>query len=155
MFLPQRPYLVLGTLRDQLRYPRAMEATDEEITEALVEANLANLPRRAGGLDAERHWADFLSPGEQQRLAFARLLLHRPAYAFLDEATSALDAANEERLYARLAEMEIVAVSVGHRPSLRKYHDRVLELTGDSTWRITAIDTEAPPPREPGSQSAA
>ena len=144
MFLPQRPYLVLGTLRDQLRYPRAIAATDEEILQALEQANLANLPTRAGGLDAERHWADFLSPGEQQRLAFARLLLHRPAFAFLDEATSALDTTNEEKLYARLAEMEIVAVSVGHRPSLRKYHDRVLELTGDSSWQIIELDREAP-----------
>ena len=155
MFLPQRPYLVLGTLRDQLRYPRAVDATDEQIEQALTQANLANLPHRAGGLDAERHWADFLSPGEQQRLAFARLLLHRPAFAFLDEATSALDAGNEERLYARLAEMEMVAVSVGHRPSLRNYHDRVLELTGDSSWQITKLDAEAPPPSEPGSRSAA
>ena len=155
MFLPQRPYLVLGTLRDQLRYPRAIDATDEQIEAALSEANLANLSHRAGGLDAERHWADFLSPGEQQRLAFARLLLHRPAFAFLDEATSALDATNEEKLYARLAEMEIVAVSVGHRPSLRKYHGRVLELMGDSSWLITKVDTEATPPKEPGSRPAA
>lgn len=78
MFLPQRPCMILGSLRDQLRYPRAGDATEEEQLEALKEVNLADLPMRFGRLDAEMHWVDVLSAGEQQRLAFARLLLNRP-----------------------------------------------------------------------------
>ncbi len=128
MFLPQRPYMILGSLRDQLRYPSAEDATEEEQLEALKEVNLVDLPARFGGLDAEMHWVDVLSAGEQQRLAFARLLLNHPRYAFLDEATSALDPGNEELLYARLARMPTTVVSLGHRPSLRKFHTRVLRL---------------------------
>ena len=154
MFLPQRPYLVLGTLEDQLRYPRAVDATDDDLLQALQRVNLADLPARAGGLDAERNWADFLSPGEQQRLAFARLLLHRPAVVFLDEASSALDTVNEELLYQHLSELTITAISVGHRPSLLKYHERVLRLSGDSTWQLYESD-EVPSPDEPGSRNAA
>src|ERR1700730_12965881 len=74
------------------------------------------------------HWVDVLSAGEQQRLAFARLLLNRPRYAFLDEATSALDPENEELLYKRLARIPTTVVSLGHRPSLRQFHTQVLEL---------------------------
>jgi putative ATP-binding cassette transporter len=128
MFLPQRPYMVLGSLRDQLGYPRATHADDQVLREALDDVNLSDLPARFGGLDAEMDWNAVLSAGEQQRLAFARLLLNRPRYAFLDEATSALDPENEEQLYVRLAGMPTTVVSLGHRPSLRKFHNRVLEL---------------------------
>src|SRR5260370_31708580 len=128
MFLPQRPYMILGSLRDQLRYPSAEHATEEEQLEALKEVNLADLPARFGGLDAELHWANVLSAGDQPRLALARLLLNRPRYAFLDEATSALDPENEELLYARLARMPTTVVSLGHRPSLRKFHTQVLRV---------------------------
>ncbi|MGH7924345.1 MAG: ABC transporter ATP-binding protein/permease, partial [Candidatus Binatus sp.] len=102
LFLPQRPYLILGSLRDQLTYPRAAGMTDEQLNTVLNAVNLSNLSERFGGLDAEMHWADVLSPGEQQRIAFARLLLNHPRYAFLDEATSALDAANERLMYELL-----------------------------------------------------
>ena len=136
MFLSQRPYMILGSLRDQLRYPRAEGATDEELRELLNQVNLPELCDRFGGLDAERPWADVLSPGEQQRLAFARLLLNRPEYAFLDEATSALDSANEERLYELLRESGIPFLSCGHRPSLLKFHRNVLELVGGEHWRL-------------------
>jgi ATP-binding cassette subfamily B protein len=105
MFLPQRPYMILGSLRDQLRYPSAGHATEEEQLEALKEVNLVDLPARFGGLDAEMHWVDVLSAGEQQRLAFARLLLNRPRYAFLDEATSALDPVTEAKVTAALDEV--------------------------------------------------
>jgi putative ATP-binding cassette transporter len=77
-----------------------------------------------------------LSTGEQQRLAFARVLLARPRYAMLDEATSALDAANEARLYGELASAGITPVSVSHRAALLAYHDQVLELPGDGSWRV-------------------
>lgn len=128
LFLPQRPYLILGSLRDQLCYPRAADTPDQVLFESLNDVNLRDLPARFGGLDAEKDWAAVLSVGEQQRLAFARLLINRPRYAFLDEATSALDQENEERLYTRLARMPTTVVSLGHRPSLRQFHSQVLEL---------------------------
>jgi vitamin B12/bleomycin/antimicrobial peptide transport system ATP-binding/permease protein len=140
MFLPQRPYMILGSLRDQLRYPRAGNATEEEQFEALREVNLADLPARFGGMDAEMRWVDVLSTGEQQRLAFARLLLNRPRYAFLDEATSALDLDNEESLYKRLARMPTTIVTLGHRPSLQKFHKQVLRLFPNSGIKVALED---------------
>jgi putative ATP-binding cassette transporter len=138
LFLPQRPYMVLGTLRDQLLYPNLDKDTDEaNLQAALQQVNLADLPERVGGYDIELDWADVLSLGEQQRLAFARLLLTKPRYAMLDEATSALDLGNEQLLYQKLREMGTTFVSVGHRSSLLKYHDFVLELGSDQSWKLT------------------
>ncbi|HEY9647490.1 MAG TPA: ABC transporter ATP-binding protein/permease [Chroococcidiopsis sp.] len=137
MFLPQRPYMVLGTLREQLMYPTTdRDVTEAELCSALAQVNLEELPKRLGGFDAELDWDDILSLGEQQRLAFARLLLSQPRYAILDEATSALDLTNERSLYTQLKAKGITFVSVGHRPSLLEYHDYVLELTGDTSWRL-------------------
>ncbi|HEY1852685.1 MAG TPA: ABC transporter ATP-binding protein/permease [Candidatus Binataceae bacterium] len=128
MFMPQKPYLILGTLRQQMQYPHAGEVSQDTLMEVLREVDLGHLPEQFGGLDAEVHWADVLSGGEQQRLAFARLLLNRPRFAILDEATSALDVHSEERLYARLAREAIAYISIGHRESLRKFHNEVIEL---------------------------
>ena len=206
-FLPQRPYLVLGTLRQQLLYPtwiqpqraeystfkpfwaedddddanegggdgpRMMEfqcgvagcapkPDDAALVDALERVNLGYLLRRgtstnaekegetrlgsdewselAAGLDAVGDWSSILSLGEQQRLAFARVLLARPPVALLDEATSALDAANEARMYSLLRDLDDVAyVSVGHRGSLLGFHERVLRLEGDSSWRVVSAD---------------
>jgi putative ATP-binding cassette transporter len=140
LFLPQRPYMVLGSLRDQLLYPNlTRETTDEQLHAVLEQVNLADLPNRVGGFDVELDWADVLSLGEQQRLAFARLILTKPRYAMLDEATSALDLGNEQRLYQKLREMGTTFVSVGHRTSLLKYHDFVLELNGDGSWKLTPV----------------
>jgi putative ATP-binding cassette transporter len=100
LFLPQRPYMVLGSLREQLLYPQAdLEISDAELRTILERVNLSDLPERVGGFDAVLDWGHLLSLGEQQRLAFARLLLIKPGYAVLDEATSALDGPNETRLY--------------------------------------------------------
>lgn len=140
LFLPQRPYMVLGTLRDQLLYPNLDKDTSEaELQTALQQANLTDLPERVGGYDVELEWSNVLSLGEQQRLAFARLLLTKPRYAMLDEATSALDLANEQLLYQKLRDMGTTFVSVGHRSSLLKYHDFVLELGNNQTWKLTSI----------------
>lgn len=136
MFLPQRPYMILGSLRNQLTYPRAAGATDEQLKQVLEAVNLAELSKRFGGFDAEMHWADVLSPGEQQRLAFARLLLNHPRYAFLDEATSALDVTNEQSLYELLNKARIPFLSSGHRPSLLKFHRNVLQLSPDHQWKV-------------------
>ena len=139
LFLPQRPYMLLSSLRSQLLYPQLdMKISDEALQELLVRVNLPKLAARFGGLDAELDWAKVLSVGEQQRVAFARVLLAAPRYVILDEATSALDIANEESLYKELAASETTMVSVGHRPSILKYHPQVLELTGDGGWKLYA-----------------
>jgi putative ATP-binding cassette transporter len=142
MFLPQRPYMILGSLRAQLCYPRAAGVSDGELRRVLKQVNLLELVDRVGGLDAEFNWPDILSGGEQQRLAFARLFLNRPRFTFLDEATSALDSANEAMLYSQLAAMPISIVSSGHRESLAKYHDRNLELIGNGNWRLHSIERQ-------------
>jgi putative ATP-binding cassette transporter len=90
-----------------------------------------------GGYEVELDFVNVLSLGEQQRLAFARLLLSKPRYAILDEATSALDLKNEQSLYQGLRDLGITYISVGHRSSLLKYHSSVLELLGDCCWRVT------------------
>jgi putative ATP-binding cassette transporter len=137
LFLPQRPYMILGTLRSQLLYPKnGMAVRDTDLLRLLERVNLADLAERFGGLDVERDWEKVLSIGEQQRLALARVLLIRPAYVVLDEATSALDAANEERLYAELATAATTLVSVSHRGTLLKFHTQVLELAGNGEWRL-------------------
>jgi putative ATP-binding cassette transporter len=137
LFLPQRPYMIRGSLREQLVYPTmAREASDEDLRDILAKVNLVDLHERFGGLDIVMDWGQLLSLGEQQRLAFARLLLTGPRYAILDEATSALDVANEARLYEQLQESGMSYVSVGHRPSLHAFHDDVLELRGAGKWRL-------------------
>lgn len=128
LFLPQRPYLPLGTLADALAYPRAAtELPRDTLVEAL---RTVGLPELVDRLDEEANWAQRLSIGEQQRLAFARVLLARPEIVFLDEATSALDEAAEMSLYRVLREApwRPTIVSVGHHGNLRRFHDMVIDL---------------------------
>lgn len=135
MFLPQRPYMSLGTLRNQLLYPDAdARIPDQELLAVLEKVNLPDLVENVGGLDAEKDWTEFLSQGEQQRLSFARILIHKPRYVILDEATSGLDLINEEKLYSLLKAQGTSFVSVGHRSSLVRFHDTALELTGSGAW---------------------
>jgi putative ATP-binding cassette transporter len=141
LFLPQRPYMVQGSLRNQLLYPNVEKGlTDGELLDVLKRVNLPDIAAHFDGLDAELDWGKVLSVGEQQRVAFARVLLIGPRYAILDEATSALDIANEESLYKLLAATGTTLVSVGHRPSILKYHAQVLELSGDGGWKLFAAD---------------
>ncbi|MDE2401189.1 MAG: ABC transporter ATP-binding protein/permease [Burkholderiales bacterium] len=136
LFLPQQPYMLAGTLRSQLLYPnKDLQVMDAELLEVLERVNLPGMAARFGGLDVEIDWEKVLSIGEQQRLAFARVLLTRPRFAMLDEATSALDVANEASLYRQLMATNTTLVSVGHRSTILKYHKRVLELTGDGQWQ--------------------
>ena len=128
LFLPQRPYLPLGTLADSLVYPRAAaELPRERLVEAL---RAVGLPQLVDRLDEEGNWAQRLSIGEQQRLAFARVLLARPEIVFLDEATSALDEAAEMSLYRLLREApwRPTIISVGHHGTLHRFHDTVVDL---------------------------
>jgi vitamin B12/bleomycin/antimicrobial peptide transport system ATP-binding/permease protein len=137
LFLPQSPYLPLGNLRTQLLYPQTeRDISDAELLEWLEKVNLPSLAERVGGLQAELDWAKVLSAGEQQRLAFARVLLAKPRYVLLDEATSALDAANEDLLYRQLAGLSITPISVSHHASVLPYHEQVLELPGDGRWAL-------------------
>jgi putative ATP-binding cassette transporter len=129
MFMPQRPYLPLGTLHAVVAYP----APARRFPQAAVEAALTRcgLEHMIPRLEEEERWDRILSLGEQQRLAFARLLLHRPRWVFMDEATAALDEANQDTMM-RLFEDELAdsaLVSIGHRPGLDRYHDRTLTLT--------------------------
>ncbi|MDI6749940.1 MAG: ABC transporter ATP-binding protein/permease [Rhodocyclaceae bacterium] len=137
MFLPQQPYMILGSLRQQLSYPEPeRRVSDSELLRLLERVHLPTLAERCGGLDAERDWSKTLSIGEQQRIAVARVLLSRPRYAVLDEATSALDPDNEAALYQELAAAGTTLISVSHRDTLLRFHRRVLELTGDGDWRL-------------------
>ncbi|EME31441.1 ABC transporter, ATP-binding & transmembrane domain isoform 2 [Galdieria sulphuraria] len=120
-FLPQRPYCTLGSLREQLIYPKTRQQvnyTDQELIQVLEKVDLLDLFERYNDLDVVRDWSDTLSLGEQQRLAFGRLLLSRPKFVLMDEASSALDLKSEKKLYSFLQESDTIYVSVGHRPSL-------------------------------------
>ncbi|MCW5315501.1 ATP-binding cassette domain-containing protein [Nostoc sp. KVJ3] len=140
LFLPQRPYIILGTLREQLLYPNTnRQMTDAELKEVLQQVNLQNLLHRVDDFDTEVPWENILSLGEQQRLAFARLLVTRPSFTILDEATSALDLKNEGSLYQQLQETKTTFISVGHRESLFDYHQWVLELSQDSSWQLVTV----------------
>ncbi len=128
LFLPQKPYLTIGTLREQLSYPSPPGTfTDAELRAALADCRLSSLE---GRLDEEQHWAQVLSGGEQQRVAFARALLQKPQWLFMDEATAALDEGTESDLYRLLHERlpETAVISIGHRASLRELHRRRLEI---------------------------
>ena len=139
MFLPQRPYLPLGSLRRAIYYPQpVLENTDDNLTGLLERFGLQNL---AGQLDAVDDWSRILSLGEQQRLAFIRILLLRPDIVFLDESTSALDEPREAQAYEILHQLlpQMAVVSVGHRSSLLNCHDKQLVLAGDGYWKLQDI----------------
>jgi putative ATP-binding cassette transporter len=141
LFLPQRPYIILGTLREQLLYPHADDQiSDRELEIILKKVNLQHLLTEKNSFDREVNWEQVLSLGEQQRLAFARLFITRPTFTILDEATSALDLPNEASLYQQLQETETTFISVGHRESLFNYHQWVLELTENSHWQLSMVE---------------
>lgn len=139
MFLPQRPYLSIGTLRDQVIYPdgaadmRGRRGKDErDLQRALDDAKLGYLPAREGGWDTRKEWKDVLSGGEKQRMAIARLLYHEPKYAFVDEGTSAVSSDVEGLLYEICKERGITLITISTRASLKKYHTFNLILGSDA-----------------------
>jgi vitamin B12/bleomycin/antimicrobial peptide transport system ATP-binding/permease protein len=139
MFCSQQPYLPLGTLRTALAYPaRADSVADDSLRESLRGVQLGHLVDR---LDEEADWSRTLSPGEQQRLAFGRILLARPSLMFLDEATSALDEGMEHAMYDLVREQlpESTIVSVGHRSTLEGLHTEELTLLGEGRWQARAL----------------
>jgi len=143
LFLPQKPYLPLGSLRDVLLYPFGNPAASEDDLRAAL--SFAGLPELAKDLGESRLWAQVLSLGEQQRLAFARIFLQRPTWVFMDEATSALDEPAEGHLYLSLIhELPRTAiVSVGHRSSLIQFHESRLVLLGEGRWKLEEIGAGA------------
>ena len=137
LFIPQKPYLILGSLREQLCYPvEESRFTEDHLRSVLLEVNLGSLMERYPNLDVKQDWPRILSLGEQQRLAFGRLLLNSPRFAILDEATSALDVKTERKLYELLQKRDLAVISVGHRPTLIEFHQSVLELLGEGAWRL-------------------
>jgi putative ATP-binding cassette transporter len=142
MFLSQLPYVPLGNLRGVVCYPNSSDdISDDELRDVLTKVALAPL---IGRLDEERDWAKVLSPGEQQRVAFARILLTKPKAVFLDEATSALDEGLEFALYdlVRTELPECVVVSVSHRPTIEQHHRQQLHLLGGGEWRLGPVEKE-------------
>ncbi len=141
LFLPQRPYMLLGSLREQILYPSTQRSIgDEELQALLVLVALPDLAARHGGFDSVIDWSRVLSLGEQQRIGFARALAAGARYVCLDEATSAMDVNTEARLYRSLAASGATCVSVGHRPSLLAFHARVLELRTDGSATLRRVD---------------
>jgi putative ATP-binding cassette transporter len=139
MFLSQLPYMPLGDLRTVISYPAAAGEFDDAAIQAALDT--VALGQLASRLDEVDDWAKVLSPGEQQRIAFARVLLAKPKVVFLDESTSALDEGQEFALYKalRAALPDCIVVSVSHRPSLEQHHDQRLELLGDGRWRLEPV----------------
>jgi putative ATP-binding cassette transporter len=145
LFIPQKPYMLLGSLREQLCYPTEEERfSDEQLRSVLEQVNLSKLVSRYPDLDIKQDWQRILSLGEQQRLAFGRLLLNSPRFVVLDEATSALDVSTEKHLYELLVSRDLSFISVGHRPSLKQFHNNVLELSGDGDWSLIPASSYQP-----------
>jgi ATP-binding cassette, subfamily D (ALD), peroxisomal long-chain fatty acid import protein len=151
MFLPQRPYLSIGTLRDQVIYPhteidmREAGKRDLDLERILEAAKLPHLLHREGGWDTRKEWKDVLSGGEKQRMAIARLLYHEPRYAFLDEGTSAVSSDVEGILYETAKEKGITLITISTRASLRKYHEYnlILGLGEDGfDWEMVRVGSE-------------
>lgn len=142
LFLSQLPYVPLGDLRAVVSYPcKEGDVSDRDLTEALSKVALPHLIPR---LDEVQDWAKVLSPGEQQRVAFARVVLSKPRAVFLDESTSALDEGLEMMLY-QLVRRELpntIVVSVSHRSTVEQHHEQELELLGDGGWRLSRITDE-------------
>jgi putative ATP-binding cassette transporter len=134
-FLPQRPYLPPGTLRDLLLTSQEQVITDDEITAALCDAGLDAVQARAGGLDSEHDWSAILSLGEQQQLALTRLILARPAFAMLDRVNAALKPAQVRQVLRRLDEKSITYITLAEDAAESvELYDAVLEIDADGSW---------------------
>ncbi|KAK7034035.1 ATP-binding cassette long-chain fatty acid transporter pxa2 [Paramarasmius palmivorus] len=148
ILIPQRPYLSLGTLRDQIIYPHSKETmeargiTDDDLMNILTVVQMEGVVEREGGWDVAREWRDALSGGDQQKIAWARLFYHNPKYAVLDEATSLVPPDMEGRMMEHATKLGITLLTVSHRPSLWKYHHMILHYDGQGGYVFTKLDAE-------------
>jgi len=139
-YVPQKPYMVPGTLRDQVTYPVRLGAEqDAKLLELMSLVELDYLVKREGW-ESVKDWVDVLSGGEKQRVAMARLFFHRPAFGILDECTSAVSMDAEAKIYETCSKLGITIFTVSHRPQLMHHHDFVLKLDGEGGWDFKKIE---------------
>ncbi|PVU95835.1 hypothetical protein BB559_002599 [Furculomyces boomerangus] len=147
-YLPQRPYMCSGTLRDQIIYPHTVfdlesnGVSDSDLADILEIVQLNSLVTREGGWDTVKEWRDSLSGGDKQRIAMARLFYHKPKFAIMDECTSAVSMDIERIMYSHAAKLGITMLTVSHRQSLWKYHNYLLEFDGQGNYLFTKFDPE-------------
>lgn len=147
-YIPQRPYLSLGTLRDQIIYPHSkaqMERrgmSDHDLYNILAVVGMEDIVEREGGWDVAKEWRDALSGGDKQRIAMARLFYHEPKYAILDECTSAVPLDIERTMFEHATSLGITLLTVSHRPSLWQYHQLILQYDGQGGYVFTELDAE-------------
>lgn len=147
-YIPQRPYLSRGSLRQQIIYPdstremREKGVTDDDLYRILSTVEIEGIVDREGGWEVEKEWRDALSSGLQQRVAMARLFYHAPRYAILDECTSSVTLEAERLMYETAKSLGITLMTVSHRRSLWKYHQKILQFDGRGNYIFTELDAE-------------
>ncbi|CAG2232057.1 ABCD3 [Mytilus edulis] len=147
-YVPQRPYMTVGTLRDQVIYPDSRDSQlkkgirDVQLEDILKKVQLEYILEREGGWDSVQDWMDVLSGGEKQRVAMARLLYHKPQFAILDECTSAVSVDVEGFIYQYCREVGITLFTVSHRKSLWKHHEFYLQMDGRGAYEFKPITSD-------------